>query len=219
MASSRWLPCTNPIRLPLLRCRPLPAKSFSLDLFASPVRGKDPERVEDMAERVRRFCEIAGVSRLAVLDGKGRTAAWPVQRAGGPARPSGREQAQNAARRSEGLRRRTEGLDRTAHQEPDRSRCGERARRVRRGGHDRACRQSRLHARVPVPRGGRTGRLFVSCWYCGKASPLSQAWKGCLIIPLLVGESLSFFSSGARSFLFWRKTPATPKRLCPLSWT
>ena len=62
----------------LVSVQAIASEKFSLDLSRLARFGKDPERVEDMAERVRRFCEIAGVSRLAVLDGKGRSiAAWP----------------------------------------------------------------------------------------------------------------------------------------------
>ncbi|MFQ9866127.1 MAG: hypothetical protein ACLRWP_02960 [Bilophila wadsworthia] len=55
----------------LVSVQAIASEKFSLDLSRLARFGKDPERVEDMAERVRRFCEIAGVSRLAVLDGKG----------------------------------------------------------------------------------------------------------------------------------------------------
>lgn len=72
----------------LVSVQAIASEKFSLDLSRLARFGKDPERVEDMAERVRRFCEIAGVSRLAVLDGKGRSiAAWPSDASEAPPVP------------------------------------------------------------------------------------------------------------------------------------
>ena len=51
----------------LVSVQAIASEKFSLDLSRLARFGKDPERVEDMAERVRRFCEIAGVSRITVL--------------------------------------------------------------------------------------------------------------------------------------------------------
>ena len=45
----------------LVSVQAIASEKFSLDLSRLARFGKDPERVEDMAERVRRFCEIAGV--------------------------------------------------------------------------------------------------------------------------------------------------------------
>ena len=62
----------------LVSVQAIASEKFSLDLSRLARFGKDPERVEDMDGRVRRFCETAGVSRLAVLDGNGRPiSAWP----------------------------------------------------------------------------------------------------------------------------------------------
>ena len=62
----------------LISVQAIASEKFSLDLSRLARFGKDPERVEDMDGRVRRFCETAGVSRLAVLDGNGRPiSAWP----------------------------------------------------------------------------------------------------------------------------------------------
>ena len=61
----------------LVSVQAIASEKFSLDLSRLARFGKDPERVEDMAERVRRFCEIAGVSRLAVLDKGGASPPGP----------------------------------------------------------------------------------------------------------------------------------------------
>lgn len=55
----------------LVSVQAIASEKFSLDLSRLARFGKDPERVEDMAERVRRFCEIAGVSRLPYWTEKG----------------------------------------------------------------------------------------------------------------------------------------------------
>lgn len=184
----------------LVSVQAIASEKFSLDLSRLARFGKDPERVEDMAERVRRFCEIAGVSRLAVLDGKGRSiAAWPSDASEAPPVP----QDENKLKTLHGEVKTFDADGKVWIVQPIRNRTGAEVGSVLAGfdeaGHDRA-----WSAKPPpctrswVPRVAVLGgSLFILLVLREGKPPFPRLGKGCLIIPLLVSQiAFLFFLRG-----------------------
>ena len=201
----------------LVSVQAIASEKFSLDLSRLARFGKDPERVEDMAERVRRFCEIAGVSRLAVLDGKGRSiAAWPSDASEAPPVP----QDENKLKTLHGEVKTFDADGKVWIVQPIRNRTGADVGSVLAGFDEAGMtalvgKAASMHALLFLGVAVLGGSLFILLVLREGKAPSPGSEKDVSSSPCSSARSLSFFSSGARSFPFWRKTPETPERSLP----
>ena len=183
----------------LVSVQAIASEKFSLDLSRLARFGKDPERVEDMAERVRRFCEIAGVSRLAVLDGKGRSiAAWPSDASEAPPVP----QDENKLKTLHGEVKTFDADGKVWIVQPIRNRTGADVGSVLAGFDEAGMtalvgKAASMHALLFLGVAVLGGSLFILLVLREGKPPFPRLGKGCLIIPLLVSQiAFLFFLRG-----------------------
>ena len=183
----------------LVSVQAIASEKFSLDLSRLARFGKDPERVEDMAERVRRFCEIAGVSRLAVLDGKGRSiAAWPSDAPEAPPVP----QDENKLKTLHGEVKTFDADGKVWIVQPIRNRTGADVGSVLAGFDEAGMtalvgKAASMHALLFLGVAVLGGSLFILLVLREGKPPFPRLGKGCLIIPLLVSQiAFLFFLRG-----------------------
>ena len=183
----------------LVSVQAIASEKFSLDLSRLARFGKDPERVEDMAERVRRFCEIAGVSRLAVLDGKGRSiAAWPSDASEAPPVP----QDENKLKTLHGEVKTFDADGKVWIVQPIRNRTGAEVGSVLAGFDEAGMtalvgKAASMHALLFLGVAVLGGSLFILLVLREGKPPFPRLGKGCLIIPLLVSQiAFLFFLRG-----------------------
>lgn len=183
----------------LVSVQAIASEKFSLDLSRLARFGKDPERVEDMAERVRRFCEIAGVSRLAVLDGKGRSiAAWPSDASEDPPVP----QDENKLKTLHGEVKTFDADGKVWIVQPIRNRTGADVGSVLAGFDEAGMtalvgKAASMHALLFLGVAVLGGSLFILLVLREGKPPFPRLGKGCLIIPLLVSQiAFLFFLRG-----------------------
>ncbi len=183
----------------LVSVQAIASEKFSLDLSRLARFGKDPERVEDMAERVRRFCEIAGVSRLAVLDGKGRSiAAWPSDASEAPPVL----QDENKLKTLHGEVKTFDADGKVWIVQPIRNRTGADVGSVLAGFDEAGMtalvgKAASMHALLFLGVAVLGGSLFILLVLREGKPPFPRLGKGCLIIPLLVSQiAFLFFLRG-----------------------
>ena len=193
----------------LVSVQAIASEKFSLDLSRLARFGKDPERVEDMAERVRRFCEIAGVSRLAVLDGKGRSiAAWPSDASEAPPVP----QDENKLKTLHGEVKTFDADGKVWIVQPIRNRTGAEVGSVL-AGFDEA------GMTALVGKAASMHALLFLAGIAGRQAPFPQARKRMSHHPpARQPDRFPFFPPGPGRFLFGGKRPRRRNAACPLHW-